>query len=265
LRLYQVHALKVITPELAEDLAFCSRFERESRVAAQIEHPNVIAIHYAGDEDGRLYLAMKFIEGTDLRAELVRCGRFEPERAVEIVSQVASALDAAHACGLVHRDVKPASVLLSARDGGDYAYLTDFGLTKHLESRGRETRTGMFVGTTDYIAPEQVSGGELDRRADVYSLGCVLYELLPGRVPYPRDNEIATATAHLNEPRHRCLSFAPNWPHALTPSSAPRWRKCPPSAMPVPVSSHMQRRPPLGRPLRAQADHPVTATRPKPS
>lgn len=199
LRLDRVDALKLIAPDLADDVGFRARFERESRVAAGIDDPHVITIYHAGEEGGQLYLAMKFIEGTDLRAEISKCGRLEPGRAVGILAQVASALDAAHRNGLVHRDVKPANVLLAKQDGGDYAYLTDFGLTKRLESRGRDTPTGKFVGTVDYIAPEQVRGRRVDARADVYSLGCVLYHLLTGQVPYPREHDIATAMAQVEE------------------------------------------------------------------
>jgi serine/threonine protein kinase len=217
LRLDRVDALKVIAPEYAQDAGFRARFERESRVAAGIEHPHVIQIYHAGEEDGRLYLAMRYVEGTDLRAELSRCGRLETLRAVEIVAQIGSALDAAHQIGLVHRDVKPANVLVTQRDGRDHVYLTDFGLTKHLASRGKETRTGMFVGTTDYIAPEQVTGGPLDARADVYSLGCVLYHLLAGRVPYPRGHEIAAAMAHVNEPPPSLHEFRPDLSERFDP------------------------------------------------
>ena len=199
LRLDRVDALKLIAPDLAGDVGFRARFERESRVAAGIDHPHVITIYHAGEEGGQLYLAMKFIEGTDLRAEISKCGQLEPGRAVGILAQVASALDAAHRSGLVHRDVKPANVLLAKQDGGDYAYLTDFGLTKQLQSRGKDTRTGMFVGTVDYIAPEQARGGGVDARADVYSLGCVLYHLLTGQVPYPREDPVATIMAQVEE------------------------------------------------------------------
>ncbi len=199
LRLDRIHALKVIAPEYAQDLGFRNRFEREARLAAAIDHPHVIGVHNAGEEDGRLYLAMQFVEGSDLRAELARCGRLQPERAIAIVAQVASALDAAHAKGLVHRDVKPANVLLAAHRAGDYVYLSDFGLTKRLDTRARETGTGMFVGTTDYIAPEQLRGADVDARTDVYSLACVVYQMLSGQVPYPRDHDLAAATAHLTE------------------------------------------------------------------
>jgi serine/threonine protein kinase len=227
LRLDRVDALKVIAPGLAQDPRFRSRFERESQVAAAINHPNVITIYHAGEEDERLYLTMQFIEGTDLRSELERCGQLEPDRAVRIIAQVASALDAAHQQGLVHRDVKPANVLIADPGQTDHVYLTDFGLTKRLESHGHETRTGMFVGTTAYIAPEQVEGGPLDKRADVYSLGCVLYHVLAGNVPYPRDNEIAAATAHVNVPPPSLSAARPALAPAFDPVIARAMEKDP--------------------------------------
>jgi CheY-like chemotaxis protein len=193
-------ALKVVVPELAADPGFRARFEQESTVAAQIEHPNVIPVYEIGEEEDFLYIAMRFIEGTDLRALLAAQGRFDPERATRIVSQVADALAAAHGRGLVHRDVKPANVLVDAQD---HVYLTDFGLTKRTDQTKGMTATGMFVGTLDYIAPEQVEGRPVDPRADIYSLGCMLYELLSGGVPFPRDSDIAKIFAHVNEPPPR--------------------------------------------------------------
>src|SRR5215212_7038192 len=193
-------ALKLIAPELAEDEGFRARFKQESMTAASIDHPNVIPIYHAGEEDGQLYITMRYVEGTDLRALITRSGKLEPELAAQLIAQTAAALDAAHARGLVHRDVKPANVLI-AGDGGSYhAYLTDFGLTKHAESQSGMTKTGMFVGTLDYIAPEQLQGAQIDARADVYALGCVLYQSLTGNVPYPRDTEPAKIWAHMSEP-----------------------------------------------------------------
>ena len=189
-------ALKLIAPELAEDESFRARFQQESMTAASIDHPNVIPIYHAGEEDGKLYITMRYVEGTDLRAMIAREGKLDPRTAARIVSEVAAALDAAHARGLVHRDVKPANVLIG--EGGQ-AYLTDFGLTKHASQSGM-TKTGMFVGTLDYIAPEQLKGGEVDARVDVYALGCVLYQALTGKVPYPRDSEPAKIWAHMQEP-----------------------------------------------------------------
>jgi DNA-binding beta-propeller fold protein YncE len=189
-------ALKLIAPQLAEDAAFRERFGRESRAAASIDHPNVIPIYYTGDRDGTLYIAMRYVEGSDLRTLVRAEGRLDPGRAAHIVSQVASALDAAHARGIVHRDVKPANVLLGA---ADHAYLTDFGLTKNLTSHTGSTRAGGWVGTLGYVAPEQIRGERIDARADVYALGCVLYHALSGSPPYQRDSDEATLWAHLHD------------------------------------------------------------------
>ena len=189
-------ALKLIAPDLAADEDFRERFKQESMTAASIDHPNVIPIYHAGEEDGKLYVTMRYVEGTDLRAMIARDGKIPPARAAEIVSQVAAALDAAHKYGLVHRDVKPANILIGQTG---QAYLTDFGLTKHAGSQSGLTKTGMFVGTLDYIAPEQLQGGPVDARVDVYALGCVLYQTLTGVVPFPRDTEPAKIWAHMQE------------------------------------------------------------------
>src|SRR3954454_10388855 len=206
-------ALKLIAPELARDPDFRARFERESRLAAQIEHPNVIPIYEAGEADGQLFISMRFVDGTDLHTEIERSGGgLEPARAARIVEQVGFALDAAHARGLVHRDVKPANVLIGA---GDHAYLTDFGLVKDLGGDGRMTTTGMWVGTPDYVAPEQFKGEAVDARVDIYALGCVLFHTLTGRVPFPRDQAVAKLWAHSEELPPRPSEFAPHVPPAL--------------------------------------------------
>jgi ketosteroid isomerase-like protein len=189
-------AVKLIAPEHAADAGFRERFERESRMAAAIEHPNVIPVYAAGEEDGRLYLVMRWVAGTDLHRLLRDRGRLDPLRAAEIVDQMGGALDAAHAAGLVHRDVKPANVLLS----GDHAYLADFGLTRLAGDDPRMTSTGQFLGTVDYMAPEQFQREAVDARADVYALGCVLYAALTGRPPFPRETVPATMLAHLHDP-----------------------------------------------------------------
>jgi YVTN family beta-propeller protein len=189
-------ALKLIAPHLAEDPAFRERFMRESRAAASIDHPNVIPIYYTGEHDGALYIAMRYVEGSDMRTLVRAEGHLEPQRAARLVGQVAGALDAAHARGVVHRDVKPANVLLGA---GDHAYLTDFGLTKHVTSHTGSTREGGWVGTLGFVAPEQIRGGRVDARADVYALGCVLYHALTGSPPYQRDSDEATLWAHLHD------------------------------------------------------------------
>jgi serine/threonine-protein kinase len=160
----------------------------------------VITVFRAGEENGVLYIAMEYVEGTDLRAVIDEQGALDPAAAAEIVAQVADALDAAHAKGLVHRDVKPANVLMEYEGGRPHAYLTDFGLTKDVASQSGMTATGVFVGTVDYIAPEQIRGDVVDARTDVYSLGCVLYEALTASVPYPRESTIAKIYAHSQEP-----------------------------------------------------------------
>ena len=188
-------ALKLVAPELAEDELFRRRFLKEPRLAASLDHPNVVPIYEAGEHDGQLYLAMRFVDGSDMRTLLRREGGLPAERALDILAQVASALDAAHRRGLVHRDVKPANVLV---DEDDHAYLTDFGVTKQLG--GNTTETGQIVGTLDYVAPEQIRGEDVDARADGYALACVLYECLAGAPPFHRATEAETLWAHMQEP-----------------------------------------------------------------
>jgi len=198
LRLGRAVALKLIAGERAADPAFRERFEREARMTAAIEHPNVVPVYAAGEEDGHLYLVMRFVDGTDLHALLRREGRLDPERAAAIVAQVADALDAAHAAGLVHRDVKPGNVLLA----GDHAYLGDFGITR---DAGAETATdsGEWLGTVDFTSPEHLRGERTDARSDVYALGCVLYAALTGAPPFHRATVPATIAAHLDDPPPR--------------------------------------------------------------
>ena len=189
-------ALKLIATPLARDEDFRERFVRESRAAAAIDHPNVIPVYSAGEEDGRLFLAMRYVDGEDLRTRVQRGGPLSPHDAAAVIAQVAGALDAAHARGLIHRDIKPANVLLD----GDHAYLTDFGLTKRLSGETTMTGSGRWVGTLGYIAPEQIRGVPVDARADVYALGCLLFYILTGVAPYRRDSDEATLYAHLNDP-----------------------------------------------------------------
>jgi YVTN family beta-propeller protein len=211
----QERAIKVIAGDLSHDKGFQERFRRESRLAASIEHPNLVPIHHAGEERGRLYLAMRFIEGTDLRELIDGRGRLEPEHAVRILDQVAAALDAAHQGGLVHRDVKPANVLLEGEPGQERAYLTDFGISKLVGAAGALTTTGRFVGTVDYVAPEQIAGEDVDGRADVYSLACILFHALAGQPPFRRDTELATLFAHADAPRPRLTEFVADSPPEL--------------------------------------------------
>jgi len=188
-------ALKVIAPELAASPEFRDRFLAESRLAASLEDDNVVPIYAAGDQDGHLYLAMRYIEGRDLKQDLAE-GTLTPARTIAICGQVASALDAAHERGLVHRDVKPSNILLDARD---HAYLADFGLTRLQSELGHAPMIGSSLGTVEYVAPEQIRGDALDGRADVYSLGCVLHECLTGSPPFSQRPEVALLYAHLEE------------------------------------------------------------------
>jgi serine/threonine-protein kinase len=196
-------ALKLVAPERAADANFRARFEREARVAAAIEHPNVIPVYGAGEEDGRLYLLMRWVPGTDLQALIRRSGRLGHVHAATIVAQVAAGLDAAHAVGLVHRDVKPANVLLGGEDGSGHVYLSDFGLTLDPSADTRVTDSGEWFGTVDFMAPEQFEGDRPDTRTDVYALGCVLYAALTGEPPFTRGSVPGTILAHLNDPPPR--------------------------------------------------------------
>jgi predicted Ser/Thr protein kinase len=190
-------ALKLLAADLAEDESFRERFLRESRAAAALDHPNVIEIYDADEADGLLYIAMRYVHGSDLREIVKARGALSAERTLYLLGQAGSALDTAHTRGLVHRDVKPANVLIGARD---HVYLSDFGVAKHREDARALTRTGFFVGTLDYAAPEQIRGEPLDGRADVYALGCILYQCLSGSLPYPKDSEVQLIYAHLEEP-----------------------------------------------------------------
>jgi len=194
-------AIKLLAPELSADDRFRKRFEQESRMAASLDHPNIVPVFEAGEaEDGLLFIAMRLVEGDDLRTVLEREGPLAPERALGILGQVAAALDAAHARGLIHRDVKPGNILLLRDDESiPHVYLTDFGLTKRTATRSGLTRTGQFVGTLDYVAPEQIEGRDVDHRTDLYSLACVLFEVLTGTAPYGRDDETAALYGHLTE------------------------------------------------------------------
>ena len=190
------------------DESFRERFLSESRIAAGLDHPNIVPVFDAGEADGELYIAMRCVDGNDLRTVLAEEGPLGLARTLRIVRQVASALDAAHARGLVHRDVKPANVLVSE---DDHAYLSDFGVAKDATRLGL-TRTGGFLGTVEYAAPEQIEGRALDGRADVYALACVAYECLAGRPPFHRESEVAVLHAHLHDARPDACAVRPELP-----------------------------------------------------
>jgi hypothetical protein len=208
-------ALKLIAPEAADDEVFARRFAEESRIAASIEHPNVVPIYAAGEEADVPFIAMRYVAGADLARRLVREGRLSPPAAVDLIAQVGNGLDAIHAAGLIHRDVKPANVLLSGDHGGDHAYITDFGVARNVATESGLTQTGRFVGTLDYVAPEQISGGAIDARVDVYAVGCLLFKLLTGEVPFPREGDAARLFAHLNDPPPAPSLYVPEVSMAL--------------------------------------------------
>jgi non-specific serine/threonine protein kinase len=222
-------ALKLLAPELADDNGFRRRFLRESQLAASFEHPHVIPVHDAGEVDGLLYLAMRYVEGEDLRS-LLSWERIAPERALRLLAAVASALDAAHARGLVHRDVKPANVLIS---GDGHVYLTDFGITRRIDAATKLTETGGVVGTLSYIAPEQAQGQPVDGQADQYSLACVAFESLSGEPPFIGESEFALLYAHVTEPPPRLgdrfpelAALDPVLARALAKDPAARYGSC---------------------------------------
>jgi tRNA A-37 threonylcarbamoyl transferase component Bud32 len=227
----QVVALKLLDEELSEDERFRQRFLRESQIAERLDHANIVPTIASGEDGGRLYLAMELIDGSDLRRVLRTKGRLDPQHAVALIGQIADALDSAHRSGLVHRDVKPGNILLS----GDRAYICDFGLARHVSSVSSLTGDRGFVGTIDYVPPEQIEGGTIDARADVYSLGCVLYECLTGLRPFERDSELSVVFAHLNEPPPRATDVDSGLPAAfddvfataLAKSPAERYSSCP--------------------------------------
>ncbi len=212
LRLNRVVALKVIAPDYADNEDFRVRFKRESETAASLDQSHVLPIFDAGEAEGRLFITMRFVDQPDLRELIESTGRVQPGEAAEIVAQIGRALDAAHASGLVHRDVKPANILVSREGEQPHAYLTDFGLTKRTKSGSALTDTGMMVGTVDYVAPEQIQGNAIDGRADIYALAAVLYQALTGVVPYPKDTDVAKLFAHVSEPPPTVSETAPDLP-----------------------------------------------------
>jgi YVTN family beta-propeller protein len=209
-------ALKLLLDPATASEAFRERFLRESELAAAIDHPNVLPVYDAGETDGVLWIAMRYVDGIDLAAQLARDGPLAPEQALGIAGQVAGALDAAHTRGLVHRDVKPGNILLAVEEGAvAHAYLADFGLTKRIGGARGLTGSGQVLGTIDYVAPEQVEGGQIDGRADQYSLGCLLFECLTGMVPFRRDSELAVLWAHVHDPPPEISDHRPALPAAL--------------------------------------------------
>ena len=205
LSLGRVVALKVVAESLVGDAGFRARFEREARAAAALGHPNIVSVHEAGQIGGVLYIAMQWVEGGDLRHHIATHGPMAPKLAVRVVTQIADALDVAHATGVLHRDVKPANILMSQMATGVHAYLTDFGVTRpFVELRGGSdglTESGHIVGTPGFLAPEQIEGRDIDGRADLYALGCVLFEALTGLPPFRRETPLATLLAHTSAPR----------------------------------------------------------------
>jgi len=212
LRLKRPVALKLVAPSLARDERFRERFARESELLMSLEHPNVVPIYDAGDVDGRVYLAMRLVDGTDLGSLLRAEGALEPRRVMAICTQIAAALDAAHRRGLVHRDVKPSNVLV---DGSEHVYLADFGLTRRLDDESAELAEDRSLGTPAYLAPEQIEGGAVDGRADIYSLGCLLYESLTGEPVFPRTSRLAVAWAHLEDEPPRASRRRAGLPEAI--------------------------------------------------
>ena len=210
LSLERVVALKVLTAELSADPAFRERFRREGLLQAALDHPHIVTVYEAGETDNRLFLAMRMVEGPTLK-DLILRRQLDDRRALRLLTQVAEALDAAHAKGLIHRDVKPQNVLVGA---GDHAYLADFGLTKGNDDAAM-TETGQFVGTIDYISPEQARGERATARSDVYALTAVLCECLTGQVPFERATEERALLAHLTEPPPRLSEMRSDLPAAM--------------------------------------------------
>jgi serine/threonine protein kinase len=236
-RLGSAIALKVLPPPLSGDDVFRTRFLKESRVAASLNHPNVIPVYDMGAYEDLLYIAMRYVSGTDLRRMIKKDGRIAPDCALSLVGQAARALDAAHREGLVHRDVKPGNLLIEqGSDDGDpdHLYLADFGISKHVESHSGLTLTGQLLGTVDYIAPEQITGQPVTGQADQYSLGCVMYECLTGRVPFEKDLEAAILWAHVEEspdlPTAVCAELPPGldavFARVLAKQPADRYPSC---------------------------------------
>jgi serine/threonine protein kinase len=229
LRLGSTVAVKVLAPELALDDVFRERFIHESRIAASLNHPNVIPIFDAGPYEDLLFIAMRYVAGSDLRSVLKDQKSVLPAQALLLIEQTGRALDAAHKRGLVHRDVKPANILIERGSDGDpdHVYLADFGITKHALSKSGLTATGQFVGTIDYVAPEQILGKLVDGRCDIYSLGCVLYECLTGSVPFQKEHDAAVIWAQVEEAPPPATTHDPTLPPAVDDVIAKAMAKSP--------------------------------------
>jgi serine/threonine protein kinase/DNA-binding beta-propeller fold protein YncE len=262
-RLDRQVALKILAPGLAEDDAFRQRFIRESRAAAAVDDPHITPVFEAGEANGVLFIAMRYVRGGDVRSLIDRLGPLPLERAAEIVSQVASALDAAHARGLVHRDVKPANMLLEASstpDRPDHVYLSDFGLSKTSLAVSGLTATGQFLGTLDYVAPEQIEGHQLDGRTDVYALACSTFEMLTGEPPFRRDQGMSVMFAHLSEPPPAARQRRPDLPPGIDRVITKALAKAPADRYPTcrEFAAELRHLAGVARPDSPPASHPVT-------
>jgi len=252
-RLNRSVALKILAPELAGDSAFRQRFMREMRAAASVDHPHIVPVFDAGEADGVLYIAMRYVSGQDLRTLLDAEQALPAARVVHIIAQVASALDDAHARGLIHRDVKPGNMLIGTVAGSgqhDHVYLSDFGLSKPEVSGANLTLTGQFLGTLDYMAPEQAEGHQVDGRADLYSLACTAFEMLTGQPPFKRDQGFAVLWAQLSAPAPSLRALRPDLPpavdevmaRAMAKSPADRYRTCTEFASALRAACGLERR-----------------------
>ena len=279
-RLDRQVALKILAPGLAADETFRRRFIRESRTAAAVDDPHIIPVFEAGESNGVLFIAMRYVRGGDVRSLLDRTGPLPPGQTAEIVSQAASALDAAHARGLVHRDVKPANMLLEASgtiDRPGHVYLSDFGLSKTALAVSGITATGQFLGTLDYVAPEQIEGRQLDGRSDLYSLACSAFEMLCGEPPFRREQGVSVMYAHLSEVPPPLTLRRPELPpgvdavmaRALAKAPADRYASCREFAAALrsalsPPAAKIEPGPPPPHPLTEVAMPPVAERRPAP-
>jgi serine/threonine protein kinase len=246
LSLNRVVALKLLAPNLSDDPGFRARFEREGQVQAALDHEHIVTVYEAGQSEYGLFLAMRLIAGPTLK-QLILDGELDPRRSVRLLAQVAYALDAAHEAGLIHRDIKPQNILIGR---GDHAYLADFGLIK-APDEARLTGTGQFIGTIDYVAPEQIQGDPATPASDCYALTGVLYECLTGEVPFPKPSEAATLHAHVMSSPPTVSERRPDLPPALDGVIAQGMAKDP-WARPSPTAELIQA---ASRALSSSASH----------